>query len=97
MAPSGRPQKKSAEGTRKKAAPAQTPSSAKRTTRVKAAQPPKAVAISAGGATAANGIVLSEDAVRLSAYFKWVVAGRPEGDGVNFWLDAERELQGSSP
>jgi hypothetical protein len=37
---------------------------------------------------------LSQDAVRLRAYFKWQAAGRPEGDGIAFWLQAERELQG---
>jgi hypothetical protein len=30
----------------------------------------------------------------LSAYLKWEAAGKPPGDGVNFWLQAERELQG---
>jgi hypothetical protein len=26
-----------------------------------------------------------------AAYFKWVHAGRPPGDGFEFWLEAERE------
>lgn len=30
-----------------------------------------------------------EDAVRLLAYQMWEQAGSPEGDGVNFWLEAE--------
>jgi hypothetical protein len=34
----------------------------------------------------------SDDAVRLRAYQRWEAAGMPEGDGVNFWLEAEREL-----
>lgn len=32
------------------------------------------------------------DEVRLRAYQKWVSAGAPEGDGVQFWLEAEHEL-----
>lgn len=32
------------------------------------------------------------DAVRLRAYQRWEAAGRPDGDGVNFWLEAERDL-----
>jgi Protein of unknown function (DUF2934) len=39
-----------------------------------------------------NGQLLSEDAIRLRANFKWKVAGEPSGDGVVFWLEAEREL-----
>lgn len=31
--------------------------------------------------------------VRLRAYYKWVDAGRPEGDGTRYWLAAEEELQ----
>lgn len=30
--------------------------------------------------------------VRELAYDKWVKAGRPEGDGTDFWLEAEEEL-----
>lgn len=33
-----------------------------------------------------------DEAIRLGAYMKWEAAGKPEGDGVNFWLDAEKEL-----
>jgi hypothetical protein len=33
-----------------------------------------------------------EGAIRLCAYRKWVTAGKPSGDGVNFWLEAKREL-----
>jgi hypothetical protein len=32
-------------------------------------------------------------AVRELAYFKWEAAGFPEGDGFDFWLEAERELR----
>ena len=30
--------------------------------------------------------------IRLSAYQKWEAAGKPNGDGVQFWLEAEQEL-----
>ena len=36
---------------------------------------------------------VSDEQVRLCAYLKWVAAGRPPGDGVRFWLEAERELR----
>ncbi len=35
---------------------------------------------------------MSAEAIRLLAYRKWEAAGRPAGDGINFWLEAEREL-----
>lgn len=35
---------------------------------------------------------LCEDALRERAYLKWEAAGYPEGDGANFWLEAEAEL-----
>jgi hypothetical protein len=93
MAPLEGPHKKKTEGARKKAAPLATALSAKRTTRSKAEKPPISVAISEVGADPMNAIVACDDVVRVSAYFKWVAAGRPDGDGVNFWLEAERELQ----
>lgn len=36
-------------------------------------------------------------AVRELAYFKWEAAGFPNGDGFDFWLEAERELRASQP
>ena len=36
----------------------------------------------------------SEEQIRLLAYRKWEAAGSPPGDGVVFWLEAERELSG---
>jgi hypothetical protein len=36
--------------------------------------------------------VMPEDQVRLRAYLKWEAVGKPPGDGVGFWLEAEREL-----
>ena len=37
--------------------------------------------------------VVSEDDIRLAAYYKWEAAGRPLGDGRNFWAEAELELR----
>ena len=34
-----------------------------------------------------------EAAIRLRAYQKWETAGRPDGNGIDFWLEAERELR----
>lgn len=34
-------------------------------------------------------------AIRELAYSKWEAAGFPEGDGFDFWLEAERELKAS--
>ncbi len=36
--------------------------------------------------------VVSEEDIRLRAYRKWESAGKPTGDGVQFWLAAEQEL-----
>jgi hypothetical protein len=54
----------------------------------------------AGGTTpaakpAAAAPVTDDDAVRLAAYRRWEAAGRPPGDGMEFWLAAERELRGA--
>jgi hypothetical protein len=39
----------------------------------------------------------SDEEVRLAAYLKWVAANCPPGDGVEFWLEAERELNRRVP
>jgi len=39
-----------------------------------------------------NGKLCSDEDIRLCAYQKWEAAGKPAGDGVQFWLDAEQEL-----
>lgn len=39
-----------------------------------------------------NGQPTVEDEIRLGAYLKWEAAGRPSGDGTEFWLLAEKEL-----
>jgi hypothetical protein len=36
----------------------------------------------------------SEEEIRTLAYDKWEAAGRPPGDGEQFWLEAEKELHG---
>jgi hypothetical protein len=36
-----------------------------------------------------------ESEIRYMAYSKWERAGRPPGDGVNFWLEAEKEWNGA--
>jgi hypothetical protein len=47
----------------------------------------------ASGPPKPNGKTVREEDIRLCAYCKWEAAGRPGGDGVNFWLEAEKELQ----
>ena len=42
-------------------------------------------------APSSNGQV-DEQTIRQRAYERWEAAGRPEGDGVQFWLEAEKEL-----
>ena len=39
-----------------------------------------------------KGKAKSQEVVRVHAYQKWEAAGRPNGDGVNFWIEAEQEL-----
>jgi hypothetical protein len=39
--------------------------------------------------------LVSDEDIRLCAYQKWEAAGKPAGDGVRFWLEAEQELMHS--
>lgn len=39
-----------------------------------------------------NAQLVSAEDIRLCAYRKWEAAGKPTGDGVQFWLEAEQEL-----
>jgi hypothetical protein len=63
-------------------------------------KPAKNSAAKSSGTTETNGAVhslapqpnSSEENLRLLAYFKWEAAGKPEGDGTPFWLEAEHEL-----
>jgi len=34
----------------------------------------------------------SAETIRICAYQKWESAGKPTGDGIQFWLEAEKEL-----
>jgi len=36
--------------------------------------------------------LVSVEDIRLCAYRKWESAGKPTGNGIQFWLQAEREL-----
>lgn len=36
--------------------------------------------------------VVSVEEIRQCAYQKWERAGKPSGDGAQFWLEAEQEL-----
>lgn len=39
-----------------------------------------------------DGKPIDEESIRYCAYLKWEAAGRPQCDGVGFWLDAERDI-----
>jgi len=39
-----------------------------------------------------NAQLVSVEDIRLCAYRKWESAGKPTGNGIQFWLEAEREL-----
>jgi hypothetical protein len=36
--------------------------------------------------------VVPEGIIRIRAYQKWEAAGKPNGQSLRFWLEAEREL-----
>lgn len=42
-----------------------------------------------------HGGITFEEAIRVRAYQLWERAGRPQGDGISFWMEAEAELKGS--
>ena len=52
----------------------------------------KPIAASVSGDSTPNGKAVSEEAIRLFAYQRWEIAGKPGGDGVRFWVEAEQEL-----
>jgi hypothetical protein len=60
------------------------------------AAPPIATTPAAITPANSNGAIGSttpvEEAVRVGAYYRWDAAGRPGGDGVHFWLEAEQEI-----
>ncbi len=54
---------------------------------------PKAVQAMAAAPMTTRPAGLEE--IRRHAYWLWERAGRPAGDGAQFWIQAERELRGS--
>lgn len=48
-------------------------------------------AVTSGGKDQGVQPASAED-IRLCAYRKWESAGKPTGDGLQFWLEAEQEL-----
>ena len=42
---------------------------------------------------ARKGLAVTLNEIYERAYQKWVAAGRPTGGGIQFWLQAEQELQ----
>jgi hypothetical protein len=39
---------------------------------------------------------VTAEQIRIRAYLRWEAADKPPGDGVRFWLEAERELCGNN-
>lgn len=58
---------------------------------------PGAPAIAAVACSDRNQIakLVSDEDIRLCAYQKWEAAGKPDGDGIQFWLEAEQALKAS--
>jgi hypothetical protein len=52
---------------------------------------PNTAAVSGLGEHVQNAEFKSQEAVRLHAFWKWQLAGKPEGDTVKLWLEAEQE------
>jgi hypothetical protein len=48
-------------------------------------------AVASGDNALINAAESRED-IQLCAFHKWEAAGKPTGEGVRFWLEAEREL-----
>lgn len=38
-------------------------------------------------------LTICTDSIRDLAYLKWEAAGCPDGDGLQFWVEAEQELK----
>lgn len=71
--------------------PAKTMNPSK-TTAAKPAQDSAKPARESAGKRAAASPPRSEEQIRQLAYQKWEAAGKPLGDGLHYWLEAEREL-----
>lgn len=52
----------------------------------------KKAAASGPASTPKKGKPPTDAVIRLAAYLKWEAAGKPDGNGVSFWLEAEKEL-----
>ena len=59
---------------------------------VKPPSEPKAVLAPSPGGQPQKPKLACEEMTRLRAYQKWETTGTPQGNGVQFWLDAEQEL-----
>lgn len=84
----GKSQMKAKEDVVKGAAAPANPGSAGRPGQARAAAP------RASATPDRDGQPTVEEAIRLGAYLKWEAAGMPGGDGVKFWLEAEKEIRG---
>jgi hypothetical protein len=85
MSTSGEPRRKKAT-VGKKPAPLTSQVAAKRTVTS------KTTAVCDPVPQTQNSPAASQETIRHCAYLKWLDAGMPDGDGVNFWLEAEEEL-----
>jgi hypothetical protein len=69
------------------------------TLRTRVAAPPKVMSNAPVALVSDNQAVVcnspSDEIIRLLAYTKWEAAGKPEGDGLRFWLEAKREASQS--
>jgi hypothetical protein len=54
---------------------------------------PQSAVAPAAGSPVQKGKPLAEEAIRRRAYLKWKVAGKPAGQEVRLWLEAEQELR----
>jgi len=52
----------------------------------------KASASSGRADRAQSGKSIPEDAIRIRAHQKWEAAGKPNGEDLRFWLEAQREI-----
>jgi len=59
----------------------------------KSPQKPKLAALTEPAQITHEAKPADEDSIRHGAYLRWEAAGRPDGDGLCFWLDSEQELQ----
>jgi hypothetical protein len=80
------PGKNGGETVRKKTAISAKPAS------TRTASPAKAKGASGPGAQCQAGKPVCAESIRLCAYQKWEAAGKPDGDGTRFWVEAEQEL-----